>query len=428
MNNMLEFKKEDFDAMLHNDKKKIVEMLKDADIIKIYYSQQRFFYYKVFHKQLDDLFIKKDDESILDKNTKPLILHDIDFSNKNIYRESFRFWYFIGNEINFYKAKFYGHQTNFSASIFHVERIDFFAAEFRSERTDFSAVEFYAKETLFSEAQFYGRQTYFLGAHFYSSQADFSKVEFHGKQTDFSKAEFFCKRLLFAGSDFYEYVNFAVNNFAEKNSFANAIFRIGANIDIKKLCDNEEKLSKPIKLDLDDCEKTIENLHTIKRLLKQNEKYDEEDHILYWYKVYERRANKKIVRKILFPFEWLFLDKMTGYFAKVERAMISIVSVLILFFIIYSSAVIIDNKSFGNLIINNSTLSANFVNTELSSMEKFRIVFGNILYFDLITYTTIGYGDILPAGFLKIIAGIEGLTGTLLNALFLIILTKKILR
>ena len=60
---------------------------------------------------------------------------------------------------------------------------------------------------------------------------------------------------------------------------------MGANIDVLKLCENQNKLSKPVKLELQDEFKTKENLHSVKRLLNKIEKYDEEDHILYWYKI-----------------------------------------------------------------------------------------------------------------------------------------------
>ena len=40
--------------------------------------------------------------------------------------------------------------------------------------------------------------------------------------------------------------------------------------------------------------------------------------------------------------------------------------------------------------------------------------FATYLYFSLETFTTIGFGDIVPAGAIRFLAGIEGLNGTLL--------------
>ena len=51
----------------------------------------------------------------------------------------------------------------------------------------------------------------------------------------------------------------------------------------------------------------------------------------------------------------------------------------------------------------------------------------SILYFDLITFTTSGYGDIHPTGWLKIYAGFEGFAGVLLMSLLLLTAAKKVL-
>ena len=52
----------------------------------------------------------------------------------------------------------------------------------------------------------------------------------------------------------------------------------------------------------------------------------------------------------------------------------------------------------------------------------------NNAYFALITFTTIGYGDIKPVGgFIQIVAGLEGLSGVLLMSLFLVTAAKKVL-
>lgn len=43
-------------------------------------------------------------------------------------------------------------------------------------------------------------------------------------------------------------------------------------------------------------------------------------------------------------------------------------------------------------------------------------LFGEFVYFSAITYTTLGFGDITPLGPLRILAGVEALTGLILNA------------
>lgn len=50
------------------------------------------------------------------------------------------------------------------------------------------------------------------------------------------------------------------------------------------------------------------------------------------------------------------------------------------------------------------------------------------LYLSIITYTTVGYGDYLPVGWVRAVAALEALSGILLTPLFLIALTRRYLR
>lgn len=49
-------------------------------------------------------------------------------------------------------------------------------------------------------------------------------------------------------------------------------------------------------------------------------------------------------------------------------------------------------------------------------------------YLSIITYTTVGYGDYLPMGWIRGVAALEALSGVLLTPLFLIALTRHYLR
>lgn len=52
----------------------------------------------------------------------------------------------------------------------------------------------------------------------------------------------------------------------------------------------------------------------------------------------------------------------------------------------------------------------------------------NTLYFSVVTFTTLGYGDILPVGISKLFAGIEALFGGFILALFVVVFVKKMTR
>ena len=50
------------------------------------------------------------------------------------------------------------------------------------------------------------------------------------------------------------------------------------------------------------------------------------------------------------------------------------------------------------------------------------------LYFSVITFTTIGYGDYAPRGWLRVVAAVEGFLGLFLMAVFTVSFARKFLR
>ncbi len=55
-------------------------------------------------------------------------------------------------------------------------------------------------------------------------------------------------------------------------------------------------------------------------------------------------------------------------------------------------------------------------------------VFFNSLYFSIVTFTTLGYGDITPVGISKVFTSIEALLGGFILALFVVVFVKKMTR
>lgn len=54
--------------------------------------------------------------------------------------------------------------------------------------------------------------------------------------------------------------------------------------------------------------------------------------------------------------------------------------------------------------------------------------FGNALYFSVVTFTSLGYGDIRPTGIAKMFAGMEALLGIFLISLFVFVFCRKMVR
>jgi tetratricopeptide (TPR) repeat protein len=57
-----------------------------------------------------------------------------------------------------------------------------------------------------------------------------------------------------------------------------------------------------------------------------------------------------------------------------------------------------------------------------------KLNFAEAFYFSNVTFTTVGYGDIIPVGFNRIMAIIEALSGIFIMPLFIISLSRKYLR
>lgn len=62
------------------------------------------------------------------------------------------------------------------------------------------------------------------------------------------------------------------------------------------------------------------------------------------------------------------------------------------------------------------------------SIQENIVNFFNALYFSVVTFTTLGYGDISPLGFSRLIAATEAFVGSFTLALFVVVFVKKMTR
>jgi len=64
---------------------------------------------------------------------------------------------------------------------------------------------------------------------------------------------------------------------------------------------------------------------------------------------------------------------------------------------------------------------------ESGVVENF-ITFADCLYFSVVTFTTLGYGDLSPSGLVRLIAAVEAFIGSFPLALFVVVFVKKMTR
>lgn len=101
--------------------------------------------------------------------------------------------------------------------------------------------------------------------------------------------------------------------------------------------------------------------------------------------------------------DWLFLKWCYGYGVYSKRIVVTMLAVILFFAAVY--------WCFG----------------DASTIRNHGDAF-NPLYFSIITFTTIGYGDYAPLGSLRWAAGFEGMLGLFLMAIFTVSFARKIIR
>lgn len=117
-----------------------------------------------------------------------------------------------------------------------------------------------------------------------------------------------------------------------------------------------------------------------------------------------------LFRLILAYFVSTIIEITTKYFTSVKRTVISLVSVFVLFTMIYYF-----NPKL--IMVGDKLLS----DTTESNIE----VINNVVSFSLITLGTTGYGNIYPLEWMAIVASIESIFGVMMFAVLVTIITRK---
>lgn len=118
-------------------------------------------------------------------------------------------------------------------------------------------------------------------------------------------------------------------------------------------------------------------------------------------------SSKRVISKIV--------ELSCGYGERPLR-IVSISMIIILFF---SFLFFLLGINFSGNIVSFSINNSFFENIN---------IFLNSLYFSVVTFTTLGYGDITPIGISKLFAAIEALLGGFILALFVVVFVKKMTR
>jgi hypothetical protein len=175
----------------------------------------------------------------------------------------------------------------------------------------------------------------------------------------------------------------------------------------------------------DDYKKTKWNFLIVSDIYKSSGRVEQYLETFFYFKKYER-LEKKSKNKSNFNLLYYLIGITTKYYTSWERILLSMGVIIGVFFLLYCC--------FPNLLICKDTqlVSKNlfiliFEMYKNSTLDIYFLIskFGNVLYFTIITFTTVGYGDITPLSWMKMAVGIESFLGIFFTSSFVVSLSRR---
>jgi hypothetical protein len=147
----------------------------------------------------------------------------------------------------------------------------------------------------------------------------------------------------------------------------------------------------------------------------------------------EMECKRKQLKGIEKHFWYLFYKKLCGYgekpfnviWASLFLIFVSAISYLFGGIEFVGSSIL---KVPPNVIDYNLSLNSFGIQWAITNIDSVLEDFLLCLYTSVITFTTLGYGDVHPIGFSRVIASLEAGLGIIMTALFIFVFTRKMLR
>jgi len=370
---------------------------------------------------------------------------------------------FNDGDVTFKVARFGRGKVDFHYSKFGTGNISFEQTEFGNGRTDFRTVEFGTGRTSFNRCVFGDGEVTFEGAEASSGKVTLKRATFGNANVNFDLYQGKDSDLIFERSTFPADVSFKGAilkglhlDECQFNSTLNLHVESCENLDltgctfrdivefythgelpqVKVLNLTGMRLLGILYLDWEvnrietliynQTDTTLREKAEQFRILKQNfnnsGQYDDEDKA---YVEFKRNESKAILMESIkkskisalwqvpsYGFKKLVFDWMGLYATSPLRVVLSNVVVIFFFALIYTVLPYVANTSLTT------------VNPEDPFWSKFLIA----AYYTGITYFTVGYGEILPIGILRLVADITAFIGVFMMSYFTVAFVRKILR
>jgi len=404
---------------------------------KTYFSDSNFFgkVYFTSTKFLNFITFSSADflsESVVD-------FYDAEFSEDVYFKKS----NFFG-KVKFNHAKFSG-DTSFIETIFHenYDKVDFENTKFL-KKVELNKVMFlrdanfnkctFFEDAVFDEAKFLKTVTFIKGK--FSGRTSFKHTEFFSVvdfsdsmltgKTDFNPTK--SEMVFFNNTFFLEHVKIKANltqcNFYDSNienvDLTGSSWAINNKKNIIIFEEWEGRLS-------------WKELEDIYRHLKQSHQKHGDYSLAgeFYYKEMECRGKQLTGFK---KFAWIVLfERISGYGEKPSNVVWSSVFIIFVsaFFYFYYGIEFIGSsvlKVPPHLLKYNFSPNSIGIQWAMGNIDKVFNDFLLCLYTSVITFTTLGYGDVHPIGYSRIVASVEAIFGIFMTALFIFVFTRKMLR
>jgi len=371
---------------------------------------------------------------------------------------------FGNGELSFKVARFGTGKKDFHYSKFGSGDISFERTEFGDGRVDFRKVEFNHCKVNFNRAIIGDGGITFEGCELKTGKFNFKKVISGDGGLDFSIAEFENAEAFFDGSEFGRgSLNFYSSKFSKLSlkschldhyidlrlakakylDLSDTILRdildlipYDFHVDIKTINFEGIRLigriyvgwkQNQVQSQIETQEETSERskgeqFRTLKQNFNVTGQYIDEDKAYVQFKRYESKAelHESIQNRPLsaiwkypeFGFKWLVFDKIGLYATAPGRVLLSVVISWACFGLIYFSL-----QSIGL----GKTVSA------VGNPDKVSVFFQSF-YHSAITFFTIGYGDVFPEGWSRVVSSFEGFMGVFMMSYFTVAFVRKVLR
>ena len=342
---------------------------------------------------------------------------------------------------------------SFDRCIFNGLYVDFSKVEFGAGKVDFRRVDFGNAEVNFQEMEHEGfEKVNFRRAKFGKRTINFEEALFGDVDVQFDEAEFSTGKLslLNARAKSFSFSKCILSNYLDLRVYRCQHIDLSYSI-IRDIVDLKPGIA-PVKLnkiylqgirilgkifiswDQNHVQKLISNqidtsnyekaeqFRVLKEDFRSSGNYNDEDKAYVYFKRYELKhlSSERLKRNKLnflwnYPlilFQKIVFDFLGLYATSPIRVLFSILIANILYATFYLFSLLIE---FGQI---------SCIHEHMSLVDKGL----NAFYFSAITFFTIGYGECVPTGLLKIISPLEGFTGVFLMSYFTVAFVRKILR